>query len=257
MRKEMKDILGSEYSVAIEKEINTLKPEDRLLCGDVLAVVKRSDSNMGRPIEDCNESNNITYVIMGPSKIGIITQKNIGAVRCESGKFVIMSINYFVEQLLEFNFTHLQILYCGEVLYATDDYWKIGSRISGTVHLRKNDTINKLVSMCHGVSSDIHKKGYKDKQLEDRMFLMFKALCTLDNLIKNHEWKLDKTLDINKYTSVVKGADIEYLDKWLGEADEYVAKHIVKREKWELKVDKLNDITSILMELTHYTFRYI
>ena len=257
MRKELKEILGSEYSVAIEREINTLKPEDRLLCGDVLAVVKRSDSNMGRPINDCNESNEITYVIMGPNKASIIAQRNIGAVRCENGKFVIMSVNYFVDQLLEFNFTYLQVLYCGEVLYATDEYWKIGTKINGVLSLRKNDAISKTVALCHGVSSDIHKKGYKEKQLQDRLFLLFKALCIVDTFMINGEWKIDKSLDINKYNEVVKSENIEYLDKWLGKVDENVAKHITKREKWELKVDKLQDTVSILMELTYNTLRYI
>ena len=63
MRKTVSNVLGSEYKVAIESEINKLKQSDQKLLGNLVAVVKRSDRYLGRPVEDCDAETEATFAI--------------------------------------------------------------------------------------------------------------------------------------------------------------------------------------------------
>ena len=205
------EILGSEYSVAIDKELDELKQSDRMLLGDIVAVVRRTDKTLGRPSEDCTETDNSGYIIFKPSKYSIICNKDFGAIRNKNSEWVLMSLNYFVTQLLEFNFTYLQVLKSIEVYYESKEFIRLKTFIDSLLTY-DNDAIKlyyrKLTSLIIGVCEDLNKGKFKDeKAIRNRVFLVYACICIIYRFVSNDYYAIhviNRIYDKDEYNKIVK-----------------------------------------------------
>ena len=187
MHEMVKDVLGREYSVALENEINKLKQTERMLIGDIVAVVSRSDRFLGRPIEDCNTKNEADYVIFKPSKYSIICHKDISVIKNDSSNIKLVSLNYFVDQLLEFNFTFLQLILCDGIKYETKEFVKLRKSIIKIINENSENFYKKQLSLLCGVIGDLNKNKFKEDVLKDRVFLVYTVLELSRRFINNRE----------------------------------------------------------------------
>lgn len=216
MTNEIKVKLGSELSVAIEKELNELKKSDRMLLSDIVAVVKRSDALFGKPEEDCDDSKESIYAIFNPSRYSFACTKDFGARRNKNSNIVLMSFNYFIEQVLEFNFTYLTLLQ-SQTFYQTVQFEKLGNLLNvmiyedyhkgGYEHFRTDYNVGKalyrkLVSLMLGVLGDVQKGKFKEpEQLEAREFLLFVVIQVASKLVWSgyKNFSLVDCIDYDKY----------------------------------------------------------
>ena len=125
MTKEVRNVLGREYLVMIDELISKLKYSDRMLLGDVVAIVKRSDAILGRPLEDCDASDESGYIVFAPTKYSILCNKEFGIFRYQNSLWRLVSLTYFVEQIVDFNFAYLTVLNSNNILYQTDEFKRL------------------------------------------------------------------------------------------------------------------------------------
>lgn len=202
MQKEaLKHSIGRDWRAALEPELQKLKPSDRALLGEVAAVVVRSDKYLGRPAEDCDSEE--CYFIMYPSKEGVVCSKDVGTLSNAGSENKIVSFNYFVEQVLEFNFTYLQMLYTDGIVYETGDFAHLRELINQTVETNEDERFRlscKLKSVLWGVYSGIIKHtDLEPNKMCNRMFLVLKTYQVLRTVANEHRLVINDTLDIQAY----------------------------------------------------------
>lgn len=230
MRKELINSLGGEWEVAVNNEINKLKQSDKLLLGDVAAVFARSDSFLGRPEADCNEENEAFYAIFYPSKYSIVANKDFGSLANAGSKWKLMSLNEFIEQVLEFNFTYLQLLYNNSTIYESDDVKNFRNKVNELIkdEYNYNRFIRKQVSLMYGVLSDFNNGKFRDvPYIKDRVFLVTRVMKLVDDFVNTSKISLDTNIDLVEYNKMVRNGVIDGKLKYivLGELNSRTANY--------------------------------
>lgn len=247
------NVLGSEYAESIEREIRKLKQSDQLLLGEVLAVIKRSDRNIGRPIEDCNTNNENTYVVFAPTKYSIVCHKDVNTIRNEGSDFIFISVNSFVEQLLEFNFTYLQILFGNQPIYLSDKFISIVNNIKDIIKQNENIVFHKAVCTIQGISKDIHKDKFKDNVIRDRVFFLYSIYIILIDYLSTGYFDFKTEINIYVYNDLIKKYTkdkFEHFAKKLNELYDIDNKQIdIEKLKKDKDLNKLENKYILLKDL--------
>lgn len=206
------EFINKEYRDDIRDEFNRLKPSDKLLIGDILAICKRSDRSLGRPKEDCINTEDSVYVIIAPSKEAVITCKDINNIAAPNGKFKFLSVNYLVDQILEFNFTYIQIALCNEI-QVFNNYYSIMSTIMKELGKERNNEVytklivNKAINTVNSVLNDIEDRKKPKEQINNRLFFVYNVLnlaeTYLDDKILSF-YKKGMKFDTNVYNKYIK-----------------------------------------------------
>ena len=202
MQKEaLKHSIGRDWRAALEPELQKLKPSDRKLLGEVAAVVVRSDKYLGRPAEDCDSEE--CYIIMYPSKESVVCNKDVGTLSNADSDYKIVSFNYFVEQVLEFNFTYLQMLYTDGIIYETEDFKHLRELVSNDIETNERERFRlacKMKSLLYGVYSGIIKhEDLEPEKMCNRMFLVLKAYQVISCISNENKLIIDSSLDMKAY----------------------------------------------------------
>lgn len=206
MRKELINSLGGEWEVAVNNETEKLKQSERILLGDIAGVFARSDSFLGRPEDDCNEENESFYAVFYPSKYSIVCNRDFGSFSNAGSKWKLMSLNEFMEQVLEFNFTYLQLLYNGASIYEDVVIKQLRDFINCETRegYNKDRFIRKQVSLMYGVLGDFNKGKFRDiPYIKDRVFLVLRAMKLVDDFTTTGEIDLTSKIKYNEYNDMV------------------------------------------------------
>lgn len=177
MQKAFERVLGGEYTVVIEEELSELKQSDRVLFGEPCAVLYRTDINLGRPADECETEDKSCYIVFLPSKYSIICNKDFGAFKSKDGSIKLVSLNYFVEKLLEFNFTFLQLAEDKAVIWETEEFHNIIKIFKDAVNSKQNFQVMRystLVNIAHSLYNDIKTGKIKNENsCKNRLFLLY------------------------------------------------------------------------------------
>lgn len=181
-------VLETKYRNDIEREIELLGENNKMLLGNIMAVIRRSDTLLGREKE--SHSGDAYYVIFETSIYSIVSSKDISLTSSEGSKYKLMSLNYYIEQLTEFNFTFMQLAYVGDEIFVSDSYKNIINAYKEM--FEQNDLCNKLavqkiVSAAIGITRQINDGKFRDKNiLRDRLFLANTLIeIAMDNMGSN------------------------------------------------------------------------
>lgn len=246
MQRAFERVLGREYGVVIEEELKELKQSERVLFGEPCAVLYRTDINLGRPVEECETEEKSCYIVFLPSKYSIVCNKDFESFTSKDGSVKFMSLNYFMENLLGFNFTFLQLIEPKAIIWASDEFNDIIDKFK-LITKMDNELIEmrytKLASIAVSVYEIIESgKIKKADTCSNRLFLLYivceacKQLAQTDSLelsnlfnngwydkIKNEYFK-DNKMDILKlYIDAAKACPL----------------NIVKRDKSKERLCKL------------------
>lgn len=258
----------------LEKKWNALMekiPENKmLLLGHLIAVFKKTDADMGRKITKDDAK---YYAIFDDSAIATCTMTEFGTYN-EDSTFVIMSKAAFVRNVINLDFTALQLLLLSKEMLNRDTVefdemrwgYKYGPYESSALKVALLKTLKghnvdrtntmylyKLSSMAMNLLMKMHsmldRKDRKDKKEWDHMydkvrFLLVKVVETGYNFLNDKtggeiESSLHKEItDETPYT--LTGDDLEdYVQAFL--YDERVESNMQKaeKEKHEWTIDKL------------------
>lgn len=258
MHRELLITLGSEWRVAIDNELEKLKQSDRMLLGDVAAIFVRSDSFLGRPEEDCNEENETYLAVFYPSKYSIVCNKSFGTMANTGSKWKLMSLNEFIEQVFEFNFTYLQMLYNSSSIYETNDIKQLRNLVNSEVksEYNKDRFLRKHISLMYGVLNDFNKGKFRDDAFcRDRVFLVLKAMKTVDIFVDTLQIDVVSPLDEKEYNEFVRhGLESGKLKYGvLGELNHRTAEYSTRLEKKNIALIDKDELKVYKLE-TKYRF---
>ena len=204
----MKDVLGTQYWDSINVEINKLKQADKVLVSDVMAVLKRSDTLLGRENYVAKPENEKLYVVLKPTKYSIVSGKYLKATSSKESSIILISLTDFVNQLFEFNFAYTQMLFnCGH-LFKTDEFTNLINSILIQIKYCKklhNYAYYKCSATAYGVFQDVLKQKFKDADvLENRLFMIYKLYETMKYLEEQSVYTVfNNTMYANVYSDIV------------------------------------------------------
>lgn len=252
MTKSIEAVLGSEYTVAIENEINKVKQSERLLMGKLVAVVKRSDTSLGRPEEDCNQAEIANYAIFAPSIYSVICNKDFGTIRNDGSEWKLISLNSLLEQALDYHFTYLHILLSSEIIYESQEFKAVRTYVSNLLENNEKSKelcFSKMVSLLIGVTTNINKDKFKSNEASrDAVFLAYKVINICENFINNHTIKIDSSINMHEYKDLTNNCVIDnivnntvkqLIYSRVSKIIDYETKNFTKTNKDETKVIKL------------------
>lgn len=203
MQKAFERVLGGEYTVVIEEELRELKQSDRLLFGGPCAVLHRTDTNLGRPINECETEDKSCYIVFLPSKYSIVCNKDFGSFKSKDGSIKLVSLNYFIENLLGFNFTFLQLIEHGNIIWATDKFNDIIESYRNAVDTDRGLRCMRyttLTSIAISIYNDIKAGKIKDDNSRaNRLFLLYLVCEACKQLNKSTSLSLSNLYDDTVY----------------------------------------------------------
>lgn len=206
MQKALERILGGEYTVVIEEELEKLKQSDRELFGEACAVLYRTDANLNRPANECENEDKACYIVFLPSKESIVCNKDPGAIRSKDERVKLISLNTFLEGCLSFNFTYLQLLEEKATIWKSEAFDKIVKAFKETVD--NSDVLKELryetfVKMMLSMYSTIKAGKIKDeKSYNNRVFLLYIICSACKSIFKTGDCKLGGLFNEDEYSSV-------------------------------------------------------
>lgn len=254
MQRALENVLGGEYNVVINKELEELKPTGRMLLGEPCAVLYRTDENLGRPVEECEKEEKSCYIVFKPSYTSVACNKDFGAFRNKDSKVKLVSLNYLVDQLLEFNFSFLQLIEPESILFSTPEFDKIVKRYREQVKGADRQLYTKLTSIAINVYSDMKSgKITNPDTISNRLFLCY-TLCNVCTNISNkvdHSY-LKNTTYMSEYIAVKN--EYTYSNnfnrlKGFIETMKVSRYNIPDMDKEQFKQDKFIRMTNILAPL--------
>lgn len=203
MQKALERILGGEYTVVIEEELEKLKQSDRELFGEACAVLYRTDVNLNRPANECENEDKACYIVFLPSKESIVCNKDPGAIRSEDERVKLISLNTFLEGCLSFNFTYLQLLEEKATIWKSEAFDKIVKAFKETVDsngVLKTLRFETFVKMMLSMYSTIKAGKIKDeKSYNNRVFLLYIICSACNSIIKTDDYKLEELFNEDEY----------------------------------------------------------
>lgn len=206
MQKAFERVLGGEYTIVIEEELSELKQSDRVLFGEPCAVLYRTDINLGRPADECDTEDKSCYIVFLPSKYSIVCNKDFGAFKSKDGSIKLVSLNYFIEKLLEFNFTFLQLVEDKAVIWETEEFHNIIEMFKDTISSKQNFEVMRystLVSIAISIYNDIKTGKIKDENsCNNRLFLLYIVCEACVNIIVTNKFSLNNIFDKARYDRV-------------------------------------------------------
>lgn len=207
MQKAFERVLGREYRVVIEEELKELKQSERLLVGEACAVLHRTDLNLGRPAEECEKEDKSCYIVFLPSVYSIVCNKDFESFTSKDGSVKLISLNYLIENLLEFNFTFLQLVEPKAIVWANEEFMNTIKNYSRAVELN-NDLLSirytKLANMAISIYGDIKSgKIKKEDACANRLFLLYIVSNCCKKLDILNSFELNSVFDDNEY-SIIK-----------------------------------------------------
>lgn len=256
MNRESLKKLGSEWKVAINEELDKLKQSDRMLLGDVAAVFARSDNFIGRPEVDCNEENEAYYAIFYPSKTSIVCNKHIGLITNPGSKWKLMSLDEFTEQVFEFHFTYLQLLYNESAVYETDVIRDLRATLNQQVKLEydKDRFQRKLISLIYGILTAFNKGKFRDEAFcRDRTFLVLKAMQVVDYFELTGKINLTCEIDETQYAKMITNGLVngEIKAEVLNELNHRAADYSKRLEDNKVKLYNKENLPVHVLELKY------
>ena len=252
MTKEVRNVLGREYLVMIDELISKLKYSDRMLLGDVVAIVKRSDAILGRPLEDCDASDESGYIVFAPTKYSILCNKEFGIFRYQNSLWRLVSLTYFVEQIVDFNFAYLTVLNSNNILYQTDEFKRLREFINNKLSVdnyAKKACYRRFVSMLIGIATDINSNKFKDENiLRNRLFLVYTCVNICNKYMDKNTASivLPNKVDIDSYNKLVKyavsnGKITDEASKWMNNSVLVISAYQEKLD-YIFNKDKINQL---------------
>lgn len=243
-------LIDVQYKDDVREEIERLRPTDRALIGNILAICKRSDRNLGRPEEDCKNSDESIYVVVSPSRESIITCKDLNNVAAKNGKFKFVSINYLIDQILEFNFTYIQIA-LGAELQVFNGYYSIMSSVMREIGKERNNDIytklivNKAIGTAYSVLSDLEKGKFNQEQCNNRLFFIYNAINLAETYME------DKILSFCKNgTKFNEDIYNKYIRNYSQDSVDYIKERLKVLEKSTEEFPVVDKETAKLIKLT-------
>lgn len=206
MHNALERVLGGEYTIVIEEELKKLKQSNRLLLGEPCAVLYRTDTNLGRPVNECENEDKSCYIVFLPSKYGIICNKDFDAFKSEDGSVKLVSLSYFIEKLLEFNFTFLQLIEDKAVVWQSDTFHSIIEKYKENVE--DNSYLcelryKTLVSIATSLYNDIKAGKIKnDKSCKNRLFMLYTVCEACNNIMLTSEYSLNNIFNETVYNEI-------------------------------------------------------
>lgn len=206
MQKAFERVLGGEYEVVIEEELKELKQSDKLLVGEPCAILHRTDINLGRPASECETEDKSCYIVFLPSKYSIVCNKDFGSFKSKDGSIKLISLNYFIENLLGFNFTFLQLIEPKALVWASDDFKNLVKKYRNIVDTQKHlirIKYSTLVYTATSIYNDIKSGKIKDdKSCKNRLFLLYIVCKACRQLAALGEIGLTNIADKTEYSEV-------------------------------------------------------
>lgn len=246
MQNAFERVLEGEYKVVIEEELGKLKSSDRMLVDGACAVLYRTDENLDRVNSECETEEKSCYIVLMPSKYSIICNKDLGALKSEDESLKIVSLNYFVEQLLQFNFTFLQLIEDDAIIYATKEFKKLITNYKDKIAC--DDYLSSVryttfVSTAMSIYSDIKSgKIQNNNACENRLFLLY-AVCEACNHIMNTgRYSINHIVNLHTYDEIrskyLNNKDMNILKENIEKIKHY-SLNMENRDKDEIKFHRL------------------
>jgi hypothetical protein len=113
------------YLVDIETEKSKLKLCEKQLIGETMAVLVKSQANLGRPDSPMVKEDDAVYVVYKPTKTAVLCSTDAGTIRNANSKIRLISITSLVKQLFEFSCAYTQLVFslndCA-IVYSTSEF---------------------------------------------------------------------------------------------------------------------------------------
>lgn len=206
MQKAFERVLGREYRVVIEEELKKLKQSERLLVGEPCAVLHRTDINLGRPAEECEKEDKSCYIVFLPSKYSIVCNKDFESFTSKDGNIKLISLNYLLENLLEFNFTFLQLVEPKAIIWASSEFIDIIKNYNRTVELNTDlltIRYTKLANIAISIYGDIKSGKIKNEDAcANRLFLLYIVSNCCKKLDILNSFELNSVFNIDEYSTI-------------------------------------------------------
>lgn len=191
MQRDMKEVLGGElldnneiFNI-VDDFKSKLNQSDKMLLGYALAIIKRNDTLLGRNVS----GNNTVYAILDNSEASRVIMQDLNPIGIPGTNIKVITLNYYISQLVELNFTYLQLLFVGDEQYTTEKYNK--AKLSALDVISKDNQLldyftHKLYSMAFSINTDRVIGKFKDEEvLEARKFLLIKVMLTAEEAVNN------------------------------------------------------------------------
>ena len=254
MQNAFERVLEGEYKVVIEEELGKLKSSDRMLVDGACAVLYRTDTNLGRLDSECETEEKSCYIVLMPSKYSIICNKDLGALKSADGSLKIVSLNYFVEQLLQFNFTFLQLLEDDTIIFATKEFRQLiidyRDKIASDDYLfsvRYTTLVSIAISVYSDIKSGKIQNGYA---CANRLFFLYAVCEACNHIIKTGRYSLNHIVNLHTYDEIrsnyLNNKDMSILKENI-EKIKHHGLNVENRDKNEIKYHKLQ----VKYQITH------
>ncbi|MBO5389462.1 MAG: hypothetical protein J6A59_15295, partial [Lachnospiraceae bacterium] len=102
--------LQKEVQDSIVNEYNKLRQSEACIVGDIVAVMKRSDSFLGKPEELVNHDNDNIYVVFEPTKLAKVCGINLDVICNKNSIIKFIPVETLFYRLFEFNFLYTQMV---------------------------------------------------------------------------------------------------------------------------------------------------
>lgn len=175
----------SEYVNGIQKKIDGLKQYERDRVGEILAVLKKSESLLGRPADMVDHENDAIYCVYAPTKLGVICQRDMDIICDKEDNIKLISFHTLAKQLFEFNFTYSQMLLNRDsVICETPKFHNF--RIEYLKCFNSNEfkiyAESKLVATALSVMQTIKKGKLEGRGFSNRVFFLNSVVGTLRSM---------------------------------------------------------------------------
>lgn len=176
LQKEVQDNIIDEY--------NKLKKSEASIIGDVVAVMKKSDSFLGKPENLVNHDNDVIYVVFKPTKLAKVSGMNIDVICNKKSEIKFIPVETLFFRLFEFNFLYTQMIENEQGLMVATEEFKV---LIGKYKLMSDGKLNKHLkfkkesTIAYCVWQDIISGKFKrDYQIMDRLYLVVYLLGRLE-----------------------------------------------------------------------------
>ena len=241
--------LGKQLQDDINKTLDELNSFESSLINGVMAIVRRTDRALGLP-EGGNES---IYVILKPSKLAILSGNSLDNILNKKTDYKLITFNKLVENVIEFNFTYLQLILASEVLFATDEYTGAIKDLKERMESRdalRNQFISRQVSMCYSILADIKNGKFegKDEVAASRKFLVYIGVKTALDFIGSYTRQIrivkytGEAYNVDSLYTLVNALNMLYTEHW------QVTKDMIPKLKLEqawAKADIIQDLLGL------------
>jgi hypothetical protein len=188
------------YLVDIETEKSKLKLCEKQFIGETIAVLVKSQANLGRPDSLMVEESEAIYAVYKPTKTAILNSKDAGTIRNANSKIRLISATSLVKQLFEFSYTYTQIVFslnnCA-VIYSTPEFEDIISKYKQITQNSKSllynsyrRSVSTLMSSSEKLIKSNNKENSRDSLIE-KLFFIYKIsdICKyqFDRLSKSQQ----------------------------------------------------------------------